>query len=223
MAEAVGLYCSALGEIEDEMRDLGLSGDKIAKGKGKQRTRASSSDEEEESGSSDDDDEDEDRSAKQKRGVPQQPHPRSTSTLLSALRDLDDRYHLIETGRKRVLKEEAALVKLKDELRELRNEWTRRAGAGAGAGASEGGVQGVQWGQRTGDEFGEKRKRPINTLKTIVDVLFLSHHRGSGSNAHHTSPTANSSTHVHTRYALRHLFTFGISSFDGVFPSAAGG
>lgn len=141
MGDAVGLYCTALGEIEDEMRELGWS---KAKGKGKQKQRQSSGSRSESESDSDEDEEDKEGDAKQR-----SPHNTSTSTLtlLSALHDLDERYHSIETGRRRVLKEETALVKLKDELRQLRNEWSTSASGRAG--------ERVQWGQRTGEEFGE--------------------------------------------------------------------
>lgn len=129
-AEFVARYCTALGEVEDE---LGSSTSRK-----RRRTRRQN----EESGSESEDSENELQPPKKQS---------STSlcnahnpTLISALRDLDETYHLLEKGRTRILKQEDLLIKVKDELRKLQWDWKIRGNSNV-----------VSWGQRDGDEFGE--------------------------------------------------------------------
>ncbi|CAO1618799.1 unnamed protein product [Sympodiomycopsis kandeliae] len=131
MAEFVGKYSLLLGEIEDELKETnGAQG----KGKSPRRTRGSD-DDGDESGSdsgSDSESDQEEQSSLWK--------PSSTSTLLSSLKELDTTYHQTEKGKIRVTKQEHTLIKIKDELNQLRKSWWVKN-------------EDVKWGLRSGNEF----------------------------------------------------------------------
>lgn len=150
MAEFVGRYCTALGEVEDEMREGGIGGlGRRGRGRGRGQGGGSGNESGSDSGSdsgsesgSDSESDASDPSDQEDDGKDIVPSsaPQNTLAILAALRDLDETYHLLEKAQSRVMRRHDLLVKLKDELRQVQRDWSQRR-------------ETVQWGLRSGDEF----------------------------------------------------------------------
>lgn len=171
-AEHVGLYCSVLGEIEDEWAEWR----KVGRTHGRRGQRRAGDDEEgdgsgDSAGSSASSDEDEDAPSSSRKGrggrgsssrgrtpagaassLATETHRTIgfQSQLLDSLRTLDGVHAKLVRGMTSIQRIQAGITKLKDEALQLEADWLR-GGYGCGGNAD---TQ-IRWGRRTGGEFVE--------------------------------------------------------------------
>lgn len=137
LAEIVGRYASCLGEIEDELKQRSEEGSRNGSGRVHRRSRRPMLDS----------------------AMWFKAQQVSDGALCNFLHELEEHYAKLERGRKRVIKVSQAVVKVKDEVRDLERDWIFKEPTG------------VAWSERIdGSELGESLRGESVTIVSSESI-----------------------------------------------------